>query len=285
MFKQKSIVALVSLALSPALFAAQTPVQAEEVVVTATRTATPVSKVLSDVTVITREEIEQSGVDSLPQILSRVPGVEVSQSGGKGKQTDIFLRGTNSRHALILVDGVRIVSATNGASSLQFIPVEQIDRIEVLMGPASSLYGADAVGGVIQVFTRQGKGAPSFYANFGAGSHDFFRLGIGAGGKVDNTAFSVNISREQTNGFSAQNNKGSNFDADNDGYKNNAYTANLTQTISAGHDISLRSFQTFAKNEYDPDQEKVRLTGQSIESKNAFTDEWTSTLRFSRSQD
>ncbi|MXR36380.1 TonB-dependent receptor domain-containing protein [Craterilacuibacter sinensis] len=294
MFKQKTIVALVSLALSPALFAGQTTVQAEEVVVTATRTATPVSKVLSDVTVITREEIEETGATQLTELLARQPGVEVASNGGMGTSSSVFMRGANSNHTLILVDGMRIVSASAGTTALQQIPLDLIDRVEILRGPASSLYGADAIGGVIQIFTRKGEGAPKFSANLGFGERGTTIAGMGINGKVADTAFGINLSHQSTNGFSAQSaNSDSEWglhNPDRDAYRENAYSAYLTQTLAAGHTLTVRSFQTSSNVEYDvsevnQDEIRGRLSGQSIELQNKLTDIWSSTLRFARTQD
>lgn len=294
MFKQKSIVALVSLALSPALFAAQTPVQTEEVVVTATRTATPVSKVLSDVTVITREEIEETGATQLTELLARQPGVEVSSTGGPGSTASVHIRGANANQTLVLVDGMRIVSGTMGTTALQHIPLELIDRVEILRGPASSLYGADAIGGVIQVFTRQGDSAPKFHASLGFGEYGMLQTGAGINGKVGDTAFGLNLSQQSTNGFSAQNPRSDSqwglHNPDRDAYRETGYTAYLSQTLAPGQVLTARAFQSFANNEYDrsnPGQDELRsrLTGQSIESRNRLSDNWQSTLRYAHTQD
>ncbi|MCL6264202.1 TonB-dependent receptor [Craterilacuibacter sp. RT1T] len=294
MFHQKSIAALVALALSPAVFAAESPVQTEEVVVTATRTATPVSKVLSDVSVITREEIEETGATQLTELLARQPGVEVVSNGGMGTSSSVFMRGANSNHTLILVDGMRIVSASAGTTALQQIPLELIDRVEILRGPASSLYGADAIGGVIQIFTRKGEGAPKFNANLGFGERGTTIAGLGMNGSVGDTAFGVNLSHQSTRGFSAQNahsdSEWGKHNPDRDAYRENAYSAYLAQTLAPGHVLTARAFQTFSNVEYDvsevnQDEIRGKLSGQSIELQNKLNDNWNSTLRFARTQD
>ncbi|WP_181880986.1 TonB-dependent receptor domain-containing protein [Crenobacter cavernae] len=265
----------------------------EEVVVTATRQATPIHKVLSDVTVIYAEEIARAGAQDLPTLLSRTSGVEVSSNGGPGQTASVFLRGAEADHTLVLVDGMRIVSATDGSTALQHIPLAEIERIEILRGPASSLYGGDAIGGVIQVFTRQGRGAPRFSVSAGAGSHDRRQVSANVSGQVDNTSFSLTASHDKTHGFSATNaNNAFAFDPDADGNQNNAYSARIAQQWAPGHTVSANLFQTFATTDYDggldntrPDEVHQRLTGQSIESRDAFTEAWTSTLRFARTQD
>lgn len=267
--------------------------QGEEVVVTATRQQQPVSKTLSDVSVITREQLDRAVGSDLPSILSRQAGIEIARNGGAGKVTDIFIRGTNSRHAVILIDGMRIVSATNGGTALSQIPVEQIDRIEILRGPASSLYGADAVGGVIQIFTKKGSGPLSFYGNIGGGDRGSFRAAFGLSGKAESTgtAYSLTVSREQTDGFSATNSDSLySYNPDNDGYRNSAYNASITQDLMPGHTLGVTLYQSFARNDYDQspvgqDRERSRMTGQSVTLKNAFTSVWTSTLNYARTQD
>ncbi|MGP1665861.1 MAG: TonB-dependent receptor plug domain-containing protein, partial [Rhodanobacter sp.] len=126
------------------------------VIVTATRTAIDLDDALSSVNVITRADIERLQPLSLTDLLIGLPGVSVASNGGLGQLSSVFLRGTNSTHILVLVDGVRVGSATTGSAAFEQIPVEQIERIELVRGPRSSLYGADAIGGVIQIFTRRG---------------------------------------------------------------------------------------------------------------------------------
>ncbi len=296
MFKIKQTAMLVSLACAAGAAAAQSATpqfQAEEVVVTATRQPQAVSKTLSDVSVITREDIDSSSVSTLPQLLARQPGLEVVSNGGVGSQSSVFIRGAESKHTVVLIDGVRIVSATAGTTALENIPLAMVDRVEILRGNGSSLYGADAIGGVIQIFTRQGGGKPRVNFNIGAGDHGMVKVGGGVDGKVDNTAFSLQLSQQNTDGISATNkNNTYSYNPDRDGNRNLAYTANLTQTLAAGHDLSFRAFQSFGRVGYDAsstvlgeDLQRTRQTGLALESKNAFTSDWTSTLRYSRSAD
>ncbi|ERE06487.1 TonB-dependent receptor domain-containing protein [Pseudogulbenkiania ferrooxidans] len=292
MFKLQTCAALTALACSGLALADGVPQFAgDPVIVTASRIAQPLSKTLADATVITRDEIEESGAQTLQQVLSRQAAVTIASNGGPGTTSSIFMRGTNSNHTVVLVDGMRISSATSGTTAIQNIPLEQIERIEILRGPASSLYGADAIGGVIQIFTRKGEGVPRFNAGFEAGSRGTGKLTAGVDGKSGNTAYSLQLSHAQSNGFSAKNSKNEfGYNPDNDGYRNDGYAANVTQTLAPGHDLTLRLFQTFARADFDQnlvgqDWTDTRLTGQSLESRNRWTDVWTSTLRFSHSQD
>src|SRR2546423_15123188 len=125
--------------------------------VTATRTAQTVDETLAPVTVITREDISRSQAKTVDQLLAGLAGIDTSVSGGYGKVTSVYMRGTNDAHLVVLVDGVRVGSATLGTYSWEFLPVEQIERIEIVRGPRSSLHGPDAVGGVVQIFTRAGQ--------------------------------------------------------------------------------------------------------------------------------
>jgi len=161
------------------------------VVVTATRVPKRFSELVNDVTVIRREELERAGQASLATVLQAVPGVEVTQAGGLGATTQVFLRGANANHTLFLVDGMRVGSASTGLTAIEHLPLDQIERIEVLRGPASSLYGSDAVGGVVQVFTRSGRGNPGASAFAGYGTHDTAKLGAGYGYEGGGSRFGI----------------------------------------------------------------------------------------------
>nr|WP_199065659.1 TonB-dependent receptor [Chromobacterium sp. ASV5] len=291
MFKPQTCAALVALACAGLAQADNLPQFAgDPVIVTASRSAQPLSKTLADATVITRDEIEESGAQTLQQVLSRQAAITITSSGGPGTASSIFMRGTNANHTVVLVDGVRIVSATFGISAIQSIPLDQIERIEILRGPASSLYGADAIGGVIQIFTRKGEGEPRWNAGVEFGNRGTGKVSAGVVGKSGGTAYSFQLNHAQSDGFSATTPQNYSYNPDNDGYRNDSYTANITQTLAPGHDLTLRMFQSFAKADFDrsrvgQDWINTRLTGQSLESKNQFNDVWTSTLRYARSQD
>ena len=141
------------------------------VFVTATRTPIAKNNVIADVTTISSEDIERAGSSSLPELLQRQPGIEISNLGGPGKVSTLSLRGTSSTHSIVLIDGMRVGAATSGFSAIEHIPLSQIRKIEILRGPASSLYGQDAIGGVIQIFTK--KGVDGFKPYVGIGIADF----------------------------------------------------------------------------------------------------------------
>lgn len=177
----------------------------EPVIVTATRTAITANEALSSVTVITREDIERLQPVSVADLLTGLPGVSIGQTGGIGQQTSLYLRGTNATHVLVLIDGVRIGSVSIGLPALEQIPVQAIDRIEIVRGPRASLYGSDALGGVIQVFTRHGQPdggiAPSVSVT--GGSHGFVNGQAGMSGGDAHLWYNASLGGEYTGGIPA----------------------------------------------------------------------------------
>jgi len=162
-----------------------------EVVVTATRTAQTVDESLASVTVITRDDIDNSQALSVPEILRTVPGLDVSTNGGLGQTTSLFMRGTESDHILVLVDGVKIGSATTSGVPFEHLPLSQVERIEIVRGPRSSLYGSEAIGGVIQIFTRRGKGPLRTEASIGWGDDSTGKIMAGISGSQQDTWYSL----------------------------------------------------------------------------------------------
>ncbi len=175
------------------------------VLVTATRTTITVDDALASVSVITRADIERLQPLSVADLLTGLPGVTFANAGGYGQQTSLFLRGTNSAHTLVLIDGVRIGSVGNGLAAFEQLPVEQIERIEIVRGPRSSLYGADAIGGVIQIFTRHGSRdggvVPSFSVT--GGSEHLLRGELGVSGGSTNGWYNVSAGSQYTRGINS----------------------------------------------------------------------------------
>jgi vitamin B12 transporter len=272
----------------------------DDVVVTASRTPQKITDVLGDVTVITEQEIRQAGQTSLAELLSAQPGLEISHNGGIGKDSDVYIRGANSTHSLILVDGMRISSATRGTTALQHLPLAQIERIEILRGPASSLYGADAIGGVIQIFTKSPQGAPRVNAAIGLGTYGTVIGEAGIGGRIENTSFSLQAGSIKTNGFSAiANPTASTYNPDDDGYRNFNISGKVAQHFDDRHEIGATAFISEGRNFFDSGNNSnvsnpsrrfnfysdQTLSSFTLYSKNQFTDRWLSTLRVGRSID
>jgi vitamin B12 transporter len=177
----------------------------DPVVVTATRTDVPIDDTLAPVTLITHADIVRLQPRSMVDLLSGLPGVSLSNSGGIGQQTSLFLRGTSSTHTLVLIDGVRVGSVSAGLPALEQIPVDQIQRIEIVRGPRSSVYGSDAIGGVIQIFTRHGSAGqgltPSFHVTVGSHTYRAGQFGL-AGGNA-HAWYNLSVGGRYTHGINS----------------------------------------------------------------------------------
>ena len=177
----------------------------EEIIVTGARIPLEAGKLPAAVTVFDRQDIEQRQVSSLPELLRGVAGVDVTLSGGYGKVAGVRMRGTESDHVLVLIDGVRVASATAGLTAFQHLPLTLIERIEIVRGPRASLWGSDALGGVIHIFTRKGAGAsPRFSLDAGAGSYDTFKVTGSLSGEYQGLDYSATVSRFDSRGIDAR---------------------------------------------------------------------------------
>lgn len=269
----------------------------EPVVVTATRHNTRVSEVLSDVTVIDSQEIRQAGpTTTLAALLGRQPGIEFTQNGGPGGSSSVFIRGSNSNHVLVLVDGVRAGSVTTGSPTWEYIPLEQIDHIEIVRGPASSLYGSDAIGGVVQIFTKRGEGPFQPFVEAGYGTDNTSALSTGFSGSREGLRYGIQVSDKRGDSFSAINNPSSiYYNPDKDGYQTTSSTGSLSYSPLKGHEFGVNylysdgwtrfdsgGFSTPASDDY---RQKETIYSVSLYSRNQLTDIWISTLRIGQSAD
>jgi vitamin B12 transporter len=224
----------------------------EEIVVTAARMPQALDKSIADTTVLNEQDIKKSGAPDVVTLLRSVPGIEIAQNGGMGSSSGIYMRGTSPSQVLVLLDGVRIDSATMGTTAIEHIMLDNIERIEVVRGNVSSLYGSEAIGGVIQLFTRQGRGAPAFNASAGVGNEGTQRMSAGFSGSVNDTSFSVNAGRVKTDGVSAINPQlltGSN--PNKNGYDNSTLDAQIKHAINADHALTASVFSTRGNSSYD----------------------------------
>lgn len=216
MSKQSPVLTLSALALAcaalPAAHAARptTP----EVVVTASRGETALDDTLASVSVITRADIDAAGGADLVTLLRSQTGLDVARGGGLGQQTSVFLRGSNSNHVLVLIDGVRVSSTNVGAFAWEHLPLAQIERIEIVRGPRAALYGSEAIGGVIQVFTRRDAGLG---VALSAGSHDTLAAAADAGWRGEDGGFGLRLGHLDSAGFNATRVGSWSFDPDRDG--------------------------------------------------------------------
>lgn len=291
--KKNRILAAVLCAVTP-LACAESNVALDEVVVTAARIPQPLSKSLASTTVITRADIQASQAADVPSMLRGVAGVELSQNGGMGKAASLFLRGSNSTQVLVLLDGVRINSATTGTTSIQDLMQDQIERIEIVRGNVSSLYGSEAIGGVVQIFTKRGHGAPHFSFSGGAGSLGTQRASAGFGGSTGDTDFNLQVSSYKTNGVSAMNPKlmpKANPGAD--GYRNTTLSANVRHAFNADHSVSASAYSSQGDNQYDSafgkptdvNTNRDVVSKFSLASDNQFTELWNSNLQIAEGSD
>lgn len=289
--KKLTIASLIGLAFTSHTFAAD-HIELDEVIITASRVSEPFNATLRDVSVINREQIERAGQSTLIEILQTQPGIEITSNGGAGKTSSIFMRGTNTNHVLVLIDGVRVNSATAGTTTFENLPVALIEKIEILRGPGASLYGQDAIGGVIQIFTKKGSGKPKFYAGVGYGTYNTKTAEAGVHGTINDTRFALGVSSLNTNGFSALKTNNNNLD-DDDGYRNLSFTGSLSQKFNENHEIGFQFLSSEGHTKFDSrfnlfnpletinfsDNADISQLSYSITSKNKFLSGWLSTLR------
>ena len=236
----------------------------DEVVVSGTRTAVAVEDSLVPAQVISREAIQRSQARSLSELLQGRAGISLGNQGGAGKITTLNLRGTESDHVLVLIDGVRMGSATAGLPALQDLPIDQIDRVEIVRGPRSSLYGSEAIGGVIQVFTRRntGKVRPNF--RIGVASDSTREASAGIGGGNERGWFGADVAYTRTDGFNACRGRGPDpgipFDfgagcftdePDRDGYRNTSANLRGGYTFTDTLTMEANALRAEGKSEFD----------------------------------
>jgi vitamin B12 transporter len=233
--------------------------------VTASRVAETADQTLADVSVITRADIEASGAQDLIALLGLQAGVDIARTGGAGEQTNVFLRGTNSNHVLVLIDGVRVASANTGAFAFENLPLDTIQRIEIVRGPRASYWGSDAIGGVIQIFTRKLDGA-HLAASYGSYRSAAGSAGFGA--QSETGGFSVQVGARHVGGFSATNPAAGPYvyNPDDNGYQNHNIVAQGNYIIGAQNlSASLfRSAGSISFDNGDPGAGSSRTLDQAI---------------------
>ncbi|ROS01283.1 vitamin B12 transporter [Sinobacterium caligoides] len=225
----------------------------EEMVVVGNRIATPISKVLAPVTVIDKDDINRRQPPSLGALLATTPGVNMVQSGSTGAQTALMIRGSKTAQSVVLLDGLRIGSATTGSTAYQYIDPESIDRVEIVRGARSSLYGADAVGGVIQLFTNDGTASEDYSKAIikqSYGSHNTLSSVLGIKGQQDDTFYQLSASHHEGEGFDSTAEKGNGND-DKDAFRNTSITASLGKHFGENFTLKGSFYQSKGKSEYD----------------------------------
>ena len=256
-----------------------------ETTVTAARTEIASDELATAVNVFNRADIERLQVRTLPELLNRAVGVDVTQNGGMGKSSSLFMRGTSSDHILVLIDGIKTGSVTLGTAPYEILPIDQIERVEISRGPNSSMYGSEAIGGVIQIFTRKGAQTeqPSISLDAGAGSYDTAQTNGVISGKWRDSWYSVSASHLTTQGFNAM----TNDDPDRDGYDNTGLNARIGHKFNDKAEVDAFYFWSNGTSDVDHYQKRSRFTNQVVGVNGSLevNDFWRSSLRLGQSRD
>lgn len=261
------------------------------VLVTATRMPLAEDATLAQTTVITRRDIEAAGSSTLVELLQRAAGVEIRSTGGAGQPAGVFIRGASAQQTLVLVDGLRLSSATAGGAAFENIALDLIERIEVVKGPMSGLYGSDAIGGVVQIFTR-GYSKPRLTAELGIGSNSTLAFNTGFSTIEGNTSLTLNAGYREVSARSASNvNAGSfTYNPDRDPYDNTHVLMKVAHTLWQGEVLSVSAWQSVGHTKFDDGptgdpSNKQTLSGVQLASENNFASFWKSNLRFGQTTD
>ena len=271
--------------------AAQTAPALDTVVVTAAREAQPLRSVTADMSVIDRATIERSGAVGVADLLAQLPGVQITRNGGPGQITSVSLRGSGNQHTAVFIDGVRYSSQEmQGGAAWAALPLAQIERIEVLRGPAAAIYGSDAMGGVVQIFTRPADAKPGelrAYAEAGLGNQNTSRLATGLQGGAGGWSYGLHLADERSDGFDA----GSPWSAnpDRDGYANTSLglNAGFKQGI---HQLETRLQHNRLKAQYDQsaapfdDYDKVKNTSGTLRWQATWSDSYQSVVQLGQAR-
>ena len=221
-----------------------------ETVVTANRVAQPLSDLVADVSIVDRETIEASGATGVLDVLARLPGIEISRNGSIGTTSSVFLRGAETRFTAVYLDGVRLDTQSTGGAPWESIPLAQIERIEVLRGPAAAVYGSDAIGGVIQIFTKKGDGGVQPFVSVGAGSQRTRRFEAGVSGQAGDFDYAVGASYQESAGFDVRT-PDIRHNPDLDFYRNHAANVRLGYRINAQHRLDANVLASEMQSAYD----------------------------------
>ena len=270
--------------------------QLSPVIVTGSREPEPLDRATADVVVIDANTIRGTTADSIESLLRLEAGVQVSRSGGPGQSAGVFIRGASASNTVVLVDGVRIGSATLGQVEFESISLSQVERIEILRGPGSSLYGADAVGGVIQIFTKRGEGVPRFVADLAVGGFGSLQGGLGVSGAQAGFDYAASVGHEHSRGVSAlkPGDQFGNFNPDDDGYTRNTGQFKFGFTPAAGHRVGLNVVESRLNAQYDGSyaqnalldfRNKLSTSVVSLDYRGVINSAWTMTTQLAHNDD
>ena len=284
------VAALVCVLPTSAQTAAPTPMATlAEVVVTATRVLQPLTDLVADVTIVDRSQIERSGATGLGDVLARLPGVEMARNGGLGGITSVYVRGAETRFTAVFIDGVRVDSQGTGGASWDVIPLSQVERIEVLRGPAGAVYGSDAMGGVIQIFTRKGEGPASPYVGLSLGTYGTTKAEAGVSGSQGKWDYALSLVRQESKGFSVMPSR----NPDDDGYTSESLAARVGLELNASHRLDLSVLSSQLNAQYDgqfgaidvDDRTVKKLQTSALNWRAEWSADYSSTLSLTTAQE
>ena len=251
----------------------------QEVLITANRLPQTTNTVMTATKIIDRKAIKSSQAQSLIELLSGQPGMHLAQSGSLGSQTSLFMRGTESDHTLILVDGVQITTGTGASGRLEIISLDQIERIEIVRGPRSSIYGSEAIGGVLNIITSS-EVKPGFGGNLSvtAGTQDTYNTNLGLQGGSKSTTLALNLSHRQTGGINSRE-SGS---ADDDGFENDTAALSFNHQFNDRISFSANYSRFDSSSDYDDGIVDIESQQLSTGFSAAITELWSSSIRIER---
>ena len=261
------------------------------IVVTAARAPRAGADVLSDHLVLTSADIERSGAGNVVDLLQKQRGVEVARNGGPGTSASVYLRGGDAKQTVVLVDGVRIGSSTTGVAGWSALALASIDHIEIVYGPLATLYGADAIGGVVQLFTKRGAGNAQLTAGIAAGSKNARSYDARIAGGTGSLSYSVVAAHEANRGFSATKPGNFSYNPDHDGYRKDSLSAQLGFLVSPGHEAGLLFMHSKLDAQYDNGaasfdaRGKQKLQNLAVYSSHQFTPSTRIKVQLSRADD
>lgn len=278
-----SVLPLACAAAFPALAQSALPT----VVVSATRSELPITDVVADVTLVDRTAIDRLGAASVSAVLERLPGVTVNRNGGPASTTNVYLRGAEGRFTAVFIDGVRVDSQSTGGATWNAIPLSQVDRIEVLRGPAAAVYGSDAMAGVVQIFTRQGEKGFFPSLRVGAGSLGAREVGASLRGGDRVIDYAFGLGNERSDGFNAK----PTGNPDRDGHRSESFSGRLGWKLSEGQTLEaslLNHRQTAGYDGFMPgqdDQARHRLQTVGLNWNRRWSEAWSTRVGVSQGTD
>lgn len=262
---------------------------ADPIVVTATRVPTRYNRLIPDVSVVDRETMQEYGPQApISDVLRNESGITVNTNGTMGTNTTVQIRGASNNQSILLIDGMRLSSVSNGGPSWAYIPMQQIGRMEIVRGPTSSSYGSEAIGGVIQLFTRKGEGPTKYYADAGYGTYGTSSETVGVEGSEGGLSFSLYGGNTHSLGLPTLTNPSTSFNPNSAAYVNSNASTRLAYTIAPGQEVGVSALYGNGYNNYTYGGNSYQtqlLSVMSAYTQNKIVDEWQSLIRFGQSVD